>query len=238
MDTDSLTDKSSLELAALDDNQAEPNDTDGQTDVADETRNDDVDDETDHAEDTSATSPRRWNTWSLGEAVRAPIRALGRFSWERIAAYGILPGLALTLALGAGYLKWQDCSLRLSQEAAAKTVRVATESTIAMLSYRPDTAEKDLTAARDRMIGKFRDDYTQLVNDVVIPGAKQKRISSVATVPAASSVSASQNHAVVLVFVNQSVIIGDDAPTNTASSVRITLDKINDRWLISQFEPV
>ena len=144
----------------------------------------------------------------------------------------------LTLALGAGYLKWQDCSLRLSQEAAAKTVRVATESTIAMLSYRPDTAEKDLTAARDRMIGKFRDDYTQLVNDVVIPGAKQKRISSVATVPAASSVSASQNHAVVLVFVDQSVIIGDDAPTNTASSVRITLDKINDRWLISQFEPV
>jgi Mce-associated membrane protein len=72
----------------------------------------------------------------------------------------------------------------------------------------------------------------------VIPGAKQKRISAMANVPAAASVSASANHAVVLVFVNQSTTIGDDAPTSTASSVRVTLDKVQSRWLISQFDPV
>jgi Mce-associated membrane protein len=38
--------------------------------------------------------------------------------------------------------------------------------------------------------------------------------------------------------VNQTVIIGQDAPTNTASSVRVTLDKVGGRWLISQFDPV
>jgi Mce-associated membrane protein len=42
----------------------------------------------------------------------------------------------------------------------------------------------------------------------------------------------------VLLFVNQTVIIGQDAPTNSASTVRVTLDKIGDRWLISQFDPV
>jgi Mce-associated membrane protein len=60
----------------------------------------------------------------------------------------------------------------------------------------------------------------------------------VATVPGASSVRATQSHAVVLLFVNQTVIIGQDAPTNSASTVRVTLDKIGDRWLISQFDPV
>jgi Mce-associated membrane protein len=42
----------------------------------------------------------------------------------------------------------------------------------------------------------------------------------------------------VLLFVNQSVVIGKTAPTNTASSVRVTVDEIDGRWLISQFDPV
>jgi Mce-associated membrane protein len=109
---------------------------------------------------------------------------------------------------------------------------------VALLSYRPDTVEKDLSSAQDRLTGTFRDSYVSLIHDVVIPGAKQKQISAVATVPAVGAVSATQNHAVVLVFVNQTIIIGTDPPGNTASSVKVTLDKIGTRWLISGFEPV
>jgi Mce-associated membrane protein len=174
----------------------------------------------------------------LAEAAEAPGSGFGRFSWKRILAYGVLPGLALILALGAGYLKWQDTSARDARPAATQSVRTATESTIAMLSYHPDTVEKDLTAARDRLTGQFKDAYTTLTNDVVIPGAKQKQISAVATVPAAASVSATENHAVVVVFVNQTIIMGNDPPTDTASTVRVTLDKVHGRWLISQFDPV
>jgi Mce-associated membrane protein len=61
-------------------------------------------------------------------------------------------------------------------------------------------------------------------------------VSAVATVPAAASVS--ENHAVVLLFVNQTVNMGNIAPTHTASSVRVPLDKIGGRWLISGFDPV
>nr|WP_319456946.1 MULTISPECIES: hypothetical protein [unclassified Mycobacterium] len=172
------------------------------------------------------------------EAAEAPGGRLGRFSWKRMLAYGVLPVLALILALGAGYLKWQDDSARDAQTTAAQSVQAATDSAIAMLSYRPDTVEKDLTAARDRLTGQFKDDYTGLINDVVIPGAKQKQISVVATVPAAASVSATENHAVVLVFVNQTTIMGQGAPTSTASSVRVSLDNVQGRWLISQFDPV
>jgi Mce-associated membrane protein len=117
-------------------------------------------------------------------------------------------------------------------------VQAAKDSTVALLSYKPDTVEQQLTAARDRLTGDFRDSYTSLTHDVVIPGAKQKQISAVATVPAVASVSAAPNHAVVLVFVNQTVVVGRDAPTDTASAVRVTLDKIGERWLISKFDPV
>jgi Mce-associated membrane protein len=161
-----------------------------------------------------------------------------RFSWTRLLAYAVLPALALALALGDGYLKWLDGSAREARIAAEQSVRAATDSTIAILSYRPDTVERDLTGAANHLTGGFRQQYAQLVSDVVAPGAKQQHISAVATVPAAASVSATGNHAVVLVFINQTTTIGNDAPTQTTSSVRITLEKVHDRWLISQFDPV
>jgi Mce-associated membrane protein len=161
-----------------------------------------------------------------------------RLRAKRIVAFGLLPGVALTLAGGAGYLKWQGDSLRDSATAGVESVQAATESTVALLSYHPDTAEKELTAARDRLTGTFRDEYTKLITDVVIPGAKQKQISATATVPGAASVSATQNRAVVLLFIDQSIVMGKDAPTSTASTVRVTLEKDRDRWLISQFDPV
>ena len=120
-------------------------------------------------------------------------------------------------------------------------MQAAKDSTVALLSYKPDTVEQQLTAARDRLTGEFRDQYTDLTNDVVIPGAKQKQISAVANVcPATAcgaSVSANPGHAVVLLFVNQTVTVGTGVPTDTASSVRVTLDKVGDRWLISKFRP-
>ena len=167
-----------------------------------------------------------------------PVKPRRRIQWGRVVVFGVLPAVALLLALGAGYLKWMDNSVRENENARDASVQAAKDSTVALLSYKPDTVEQQLGAARDLLTGDFRDSYTSLTHDVVIPGAKQKQISAVATVPAAASVSANPRHAVVLVFVNQTVIVGQDAPTDTASSVRVTLDKVGDRWLISKFDPV
>ena len=112
------------------------------------------------------------------------------------------------------------------------------QSTIAILSYKPETVDRDLKAAANRLAEPFRQQYTQLVNDVVAPGAKQQHITALATVPAAASVSATGKHAVVLVFVDQTTTIGNDAPTQSTSSVRVNLEKVDGRWLISQFDPV
>jgi Mce-associated membrane protein len=158
--------------------------------------------------------------------------------WGRVLAVGVLPAVALILAMADGYAKWWDASLRDAQLARAESVRTATESTIAMLSYKSDTVDKDLSAARDRLTGAFRDAYTQLTRDVVIPGSQQKKISAAAKVAAAASVSATQTHAVVLLFVDQTTTIGDDPPTDTASSVRVSLDRVGDRWMVSDFTPV
>jgi Mce-associated membrane protein len=171
-----------------------------------------------------------------------------KVNWPRVLAYGVLPGVALLLALAAGFARWEYVSSDYgavppvvsdqNPSPALEAMNAARDSTIKMLSYKPDTVDQQLNAARDLLTGDFRDSYTSLITDVVIPGAQQKQISAVASVPAMASVSADPKRAVVLVFVNQTVVVGQDLPSDTASSVRVTLDKVDGRWLISEFEPV
>ncbi|WP_372517624.1 hypothetical protein [Mycobacterium florentinum] len=161
-----------------------------------------------------------------------------RISWPQVVVYGLLPALALVLAGAAGFLKWQDSSARETQLARIESLAAAKDSTIALLSYKSDTVEKDLEAAKGRMTGAFKDSYSQLINDVVIPGAKKEHISTTATVPAAAAVSATPNHAVTLLFVNQTAVVDKSPPSDSVSSVRVTLDKVGGRWLISGFDPV
>jgi Mce-associated membrane protein len=209
-----------------------PSDTD--TEQVEDTTAEESTDTADDAEKADESTETADESTESAEAEK-PKRQI---QWARVFAFGVLPAVALLLALGAGYLKWMDNSVRNNVIARDESIKAAKDSTIALLSYKPETVEQQLNAARDLLSGDFRDSYTSLTNDVVIPGAKQKQISAVATVPAAASVSANPRHAVVLVFVNQTVIVGQTAPTDTASSVRVTLDKVGDRWLISKFDPV
>jgi Mce-associated membrane protein len=209
--------------------------------VADESSLDDVAERDDLADEAEAADEADLldleEVEDEDDAAKAPVEPSSRHSWTRLLIAG-LPVLAFILALGVGYLKWLDGTARESRAAADASVRAASESTIAILSYKPETVDRDLKAAADRLTAGFRQQYTQLVNDVVAPGAKQQHITALATVPAAASVSATGKHAVVLVFVDQTTTVGNDAPTQTTSSVRVSLEKVDGRWLISQFDPV
>ncbi|WP_395307988.1 hypothetical protein V4U86_21765 [Mycobacterium sp. AMU20-3851] len=149
-----------------------------------------------------------------------------------------IPALIACLSAGTGYVTWQNIQQQRDVAAASESVRAATDTTVALLTYKPDTVDKDLEAARNRLTGQFLDSYTTLTRDVVIPGAQQKKIAATATVPAAAPVSASDSHAVVLVFVNQTVTVGADAPTSSTSSVRVSLDRVDSQWLVSGFDPI
>lgn len=169
---------------------------------------------------------------------RPELKAKRTIRWGRVIAFAVLPALTLSLAAAAGALKWSQSYTHASDVARVETLHIAKDSTIAMLSYKPDTVEKQLTAAENGLSAGFRESYDKLIHDVVIPGAQQQHITTVAEIPAATSMSATPNHAVVLLFINQTATVGGEAPTNTASSVRVTMDKFETHWLISAFDPV
>jgi Mce-associated membrane protein len=150
----------------------------------------------------------------------------------------VLPLLVVLLTAGIAVMKWQDSKVRVSELAGAEAVQAAKDTTIALLSYKAESAEKDLDAAVGRMTGSFRNDYKDLITKVVIPGAKQKHISATATVPAAAPVFATSDKAVVLLFIDQTTTIGADPPSNLQSTVRVTMNKVGGQWLMAEFTPV
>jgi Mce-associated membrane protein len=159
-------------------------------------------------------------------------------TWTQIVVFVVLPIIVVVAAGAVGYLRWQQWSLSAADSVRGESVQAAKDATVAILSYRPETVEKDLATAQSKLTGKFRDSYASLTKDVVIPGSKKKQISAEASVPAAAPVSTASDHAVVLVYVNQILVVGNEAPTSSMSSVRVTLERIHGQWLVSGFDPV
>lgn len=187
-------------------------------------------------EDHGASDRREVRESSDGPSALVTRRGERRIGGRILAV--LLMALIVLAAAGVGCLWWQNHQSAATDRARAQAAASAKTSTVALLSYEPDTAEQKLTAARDLLTGAFRDSYTSLTKDVVIPAALQRHVSAVANVPAVAVLSADTHHAVVMVFVDQTTIIGSGAPTATSSVVKVTLNRLGDRWLVSGFDPV
>lgn len=153
-------------------------------------------------------------------------------SATRTLAFVVLPVLALLLALGAAYFKWQDAVAGRTDAVRAESVQAARDITMAMLTYAPTTVDTQRAAVRERLTDP------RILDAVVVPGAKEKGITAVGSVAAAASVTAEPERAVVLLFVNQTVAVGSQPPGVIEQSVRVTLDRVDGRWLVSGYERV
>ncbi len=197
-----------------------------------ETRNADPSGEADpHAERAAHQTP-------IAAPAARTFRWPGKVSRTRLLAYGILPFLAIALTAAAGYVKWQYSTVQAAQAAGSEAVQAASDTAVALLSYGPETVDQDLADAQQRLTGTFADDYSKLISSFVIPTAKQEKVTTVTKVQAAALVSSTVDNAVVLLSVDQTITMGAGTPTSSAWSVRATLDKVGDRWLVSAFDPV
>ncbi len=146
-----------------------------------------------------------------------------------------------SLALLGGLFYFWYLPDRDTDDAAAKAaISAASEGTVAVLSYSPDTLDRDFSSAKSHLTGDFLTYYNQFTQQIVAAAAKQKSVKTSAVVlRAALKEEFHPDSAVVLLFVNQSTQSKDrPEPTLTSSSVLVTLTKADGKWLISSFNPV
>ena len=125
------------------------------------------------------------------------------------------------------------------QQRQQEVAGAARDGTVALLSYAPDTLDKDLANAKSHLTGEFLKYYSQFTDQIVAPAAKQKGVKTEATVARAAVSELHADSAVVLVFVNQVTTSKDRPdPALATSSVVVKMTNTDGHWLISEFNPV
>jgi Mce-associated membrane protein len=152
--------------------------------------------------------------------------------------------LAATLVASAGVAAWLYFNqYRPDQETDAAASNVALEAaksgTVALLSYAPESLDKDFAAAKSHLTGDFLSYYTQFTEQIVTPAAKQKSVKTTASVVRAAVSELHPDSAMVLVFIDQNTTSKENPDGSfAASAVKVGLKKIDRAWLISSFDPV
>jgi Mce-associated membrane protein len=210
-----------------------------ETSVAETAQSETDAEETADAEETETIEDPNSHDSHPGLLKRSAVRA------KALASGRILTGLlallvAASLALLGSLLYYSYLPDRETDAAAAKTViSAASDGTVAVLSYSPDTLDRDFSSAKSHLTGDFLKYYEQFTQQIVGPAAKQKGVKTTAVVlRAALSEELRPDSASVLLFVNQTTQSKDrPEPTMTSSSVVAMMTKADGKWLISSFNP-
>lgn len=123
--------------------------------------------------------------------------------------------------------------------ASATVLKAATDGTTALLTYAPDSLDRDFSAAKSHLTGDFLSYYTQFTQEIVAPAAKEKSVKTTAAVVRSAVSEIHPDSATVLVFVNQATTSTQNPNGSfAASAVKVGMRKIDGNWLISSFDPV
>jgi Mce-associated membrane protein len=163
---------------------------------------------------------------------------------RRVAWWVLVAALATATIAAASLGGWQLLAKNrqpppVADQPAARraAIQAASDCTVKILSYTPDTLEQDFAATRACLSGEFLSYYNQFTKEVVGPAARTKRVTTSATVQQAGVETLGATSATILIFVKQQTSSTEQTQMETSSSVRVSLTKVKGTWLINQFNP-
>ncbi|NGP04902.1 twin-arginine translocation pathway signal [Rhodococcus sp. 14C212] len=163
----------------------------------------------------------------------------GSESGTRRLLLAALTAAAIVLAGLVGFGVYDKVERGGAEAARTEALQAAEEQAVAMLAYDHATVDEQVAAASDGLTGDFRDEYTNLMKNVIAPGAKEKSITVQVSVQASSVVSAEADRAVTLLFLNQITTSSvNPEAVSSGSRVRVELEKHDGRWLVSRLTPI
>ncbi|OMB93470.1 twin-arginine translocation pathway signal [Mycobacterium sp. NS-7484] len=181
------------------------------------------DDVADECDDTATDGPQRGTRWI-------------RRRWRAVAIVCVL--LASAGSAAAVYFGgYHDADETAGETTAA--IDAASDGSVALLSYAPDSLDQDIATARSHLTGEFLTYYSQFAEQFVTPASKEKDIRAAASVVRAAAIDVQPHTAQVLVFLNQATTSRTNPqPVQAASAVKVGLTKVDGDWRISSFDPV
>ncbi|CPR11464.1 membrane protein [Mycobacterium bohemicum DSM 44277] len=169
------------------------------------------------------------------------IRAVARWMRRCLARWRpILLTVLLVCAVGfgAGYFYFVHRPDEQTDRAAThQVIKAASDGAVALLSYSPDTLDRDFANAKSRLSEDYLAYYQRFADQVVGPAAQRGQVTTTASVVKAAVSEMHPNSAVVLVFIRQKTTsTAKPEPVVTSSSLKMALVKVKGSWLIDKFD--
>ncbi len=200
--------------------------------------------------------PPREAEAKVGETLEAPAKVslekrsdspVARGAVKRVIALVTVTVLAIAAAVAAFALHQRTAhvsALKAVNKAGAEALAQAKHDVQDILSYDYTHLQDDINNATAETTGQLRSDYTQTAKKVLASAPSIKAVSkAVVSDKSASIVHADRNRVTVLLFVDQETIKtlkGQKSPTTRIDPIRVrmTMTKVNGRWLASDLQPV
>jgi Mce-associated membrane protein len=169
--------------------------------------------------------------------------AIGRLTRRYLAMWRPILAAAMviaTIAVAAGLYFFQyRPAQRIDDAATHQAVQAASDGAAAVVSYSFDHLDRDIARAKSLSTGEFLSYYSKFSQDFIAPAARKGQLTATAKILRAAISEFHPDSAVVLVFMNQTTASKEKPePLTTASSVVVTLTKVNGSWLISKLDPL
>ncbi|GBE67640.1 hypothetical protein MFM001_41020 [Mycobacterium sp. MFM001] len=185
------------------------------------------------AEDGSADRSARAS--GLAVITRLALRCLA--GWRSILAAALVTA-AIGVAAGLFFFQYRP-DQRIGDTAARQAVQAASDGAVAVVSYSYENLDRDFAKAKSHLTGEFLAYYNKFSEQYLAPTAREGKLTATAKVVRAAVSELHPDSAVILVFLNQDTASKEKPqPLTTASSVLVTLTKVNRSWLIAKLDPL
>ncbi len=148
--------------------------------------------------------------------------------------------LVATTGYAVGYFSFvYRADLQTDNAAARQVIKAASDGAVALLTYSPETLDRDFSNAKSRLTDDYLAYYQRFADQIVGPAAQRGQVTTTASVVKAALSEMHPNSAVVLVFLRQKTASKEKPqPVVTSSSLRVEMNKVNGSWLIEKFDVI
>ncbi|MGA8547317.1 MAG: Mce protein [Mycobacterium sp.] len=166
-----------------------------------------------------------------------PVQDL-RASRRRATRIRGLAAAALVVALAwAGYEGWLLSQRQQKDVAAAQALAVAENYVVTLTSVDSNTLDKHVADVLDGSTGEFNDNYARTASGQHSRHVVNDKVKTHGKVVESAVKSATTNKVQVLLMVDQSVSsLASPEPQIDRSRIKMTMQKIDGRWLVSKVE--
>ena len=200
-----------------------------------ETVEDDAD-SAESSEETGADDQQSTGNSSTAQSTKSPDVGAARRSWAGRAIRGAAAAVLICAVAGAAFEAWMMVHQHQKADATHQATTAATTFVNKLTTVDTNAIDKDFSDVLGGSTGEFKDLYTKSsaqLRQVLV----DNKAAAHGTVVEAAVESATTDRVVVLLFVDQSVSNQQAPhPQIDRSRVKVTMEKVDRRWLASKVE--